>query len=235
MHRPLPAAAFLVALGLAACTEPPRPGVSLYRAVHSGDLEQVKRHLYWKTEINRADVNGDFPLHVAARTGGVTIAEALLAHGADPVAADAAGRTPLEVALANGRTQVALLLIEHRVPLDPQDMLLRMIRAGVSDRDVFNFLVRRGADVNLAGAQRQPPLHIAIATGRLGPVSRLIAFGADSNRPDGQGRFPLDLALARPDSRRGDGRAIIELLQRNGARAETTEGSRPPAPQRTRQ
>ena len=230
MHRPLSAAALLVALGLAACTEPPRPSVSLYRAVHSGDLEQVKRHLYWKTEIDQADVNGDAPLHVAARTGGVTIAESLLAHGADPVAADAAGRTPLEVALANGRTQVALLLIEHRVPLDPQDMLLRMIRTGVSDRDVFNFLVRRGADVNLAGAERQPPLHIAIATGRLGTVSRLIAFGADINRPDGQGRLPLDLALARPDSRRGDGRAIIDLLQRNGARTQATEGSRPPAP-----
>jgi uncharacterized protein len=217
VYRRLSAALLLVALALAACEQPARPTISLYRAVHIGDLDQVKRHLYWKTDINQADVEGDFPLHLAARMGGVPIARELVIHGADPLTLDAAGNTPLEVALAHGKTQVAQMLLEQGVPLDPQAMLVKLVRAGISDRDTFGFLMRRGANVNLADAGGKTPLHVAIESGHLATIPRFLAHGADVNQLDGQGRWPLE--LARSLDKDPDRRAIIQLLERYGARA----------------
>ncbi len=96
----------LTALLLSGCSEPPRPTITLYRAIHSGDLDQIKRHLYWGTDVNQPDPDGDYPLHVAARRGRVVISKELLSHGADPNAENLAGATPLRVALGAGKTQV---------------------------------------------------------------------------------------------------------------------------------
>ncbi len=71
--------------------------------------------------------------------------------------------------------------------------------------------------VNLADAAGETPLHLAIAQGRLATVARLLAYGADVNQPDDQGHLPL--GLARAQRQRPDGRDIVRLLERNGARA----------------
>ncbi len=68
----------------------------------------------------------------------------------------------------------------------------------------------------LAATAGETPLHLAIAQGRLATVARLLAYGANVNRPDDQGRLPLD--LARAQRQRPDGRDIVRLLERNGAR-----------------
>lgn len=225
MYRLMPAALLLMALALAGCQEPSRPTMSMDRAVSSSDLDQLKRHLYWKSNVNLADLNGDFPLHVAARNGRVTIARELVTHGADPGVLNRHGKTPLEVALANGKTQVAQMLIEHGAPLNPQDMLRRLTREGIADRDVFEFLLRRGADIDLPDARGETPLHTAISEGHLGTVSRLIGYGANVNQADAKGRLPLEIAQSQgkgPNSIN-----IVDILIRNGARATTRTGITP--------
>jgi ankyrin repeat protein len=210
--RTLPLLALTTIL-LLACGEPPKPSINLYRAIHAGDLDQIKRHLYWGTDVNQADPDGDYPLHVAARRGRVVIAEELLDHGADPNAENLAGKTPLRVALEEGKTQVAAVLVEEGAAEDPQALLFELARAGVTDRDSLKFLLSQGADIDARDEAGDAALHIAIRDSRLLLVKRLIDQGADVNLADGEGRTPLELAGITRN------RDITLELERYGARA----------------
>ncbi|MCK7582871.1 MAG: ankyrin repeat domain-containing protein [Chromatiales bacterium] len=217
MSRPLLVPLWLSVLLLVACSEPAPPTLNLHRAVAVGDLDQVKRHVYWNTDVDQPDARGDYPLHVAARQGSVNVARALLKAGADPARRDAMGATPLQVALLTGKTQVAQMLIARGVPLESQVLLLELAGAGISDRDSFELLLRRGADLNRTDPNGDTALTLATMRGHLETVARLILLGADVNQPDGQGRLPLDLALAQTGERRDDRTKIVDLLRRNGA------------------
>lgn len=222
MSRPVLVLLCLSVFLLAACSEPARPTVNLHRAVAIGDLDQVKRHVYWDTDVDQPDAQGDYPLHVAARQGSVNITRVLLEAGADPSVRDAAGATPLQTALLTGKTQVAKALIAHGVPLEPQALLLELADAGISDRDSFELLLRQGAELNRVDPNGDTALTRAIARGHLETVARLILLGADVNQPDAQGRPPLDVALEHADGRHGDRTQIVERLQRHGALATKT-------------
>jgi ankyrin repeat protein len=103
----------LVAVLVMACNRPPEPTLNLYRAIHVGDLDQIKRHLYWGTNINQAGADGDYPLHMAARRGHLVVVEELLEHGAALDVRDASQRTPLQAALLAGKTQTARVLLRR--------------------------------------------------------------------------------------------------------------------------
>ncbi|MEY6431156.1 ankyrin repeat domain-containing protein [Thioalkalicoccus limnaeus] len=203
----------LTSLGLSGCGEPARPTVNLDRAVDIGDLDQLRRHLYWGTDINRPNTDGNYPLHVAANAGRVTIARELVRSGAHLDARDSSDRTPLETALYHGRTRVAEMLVRQGAALDPQAMLFSLIRQGVSGRDSLDFLTRRGADLDALDEDGLAPLHRAIEQGRLEQATRLIRAGVDINLPDREGRTPL--AIAQTKGQRG----IIALLKQYGARS----------------
>jgi ankyrin repeat protein len=61
---------------------------------------------------NAKSREGGTPLHTAAFTGDLEIAEMLLAYGADPNATDPEGLTPLDVARDRRNVEVAALF--HR-------------------------------------------------------------------------------------------------------------------------
>lgn len=210
-------ALLILALPLCACSGPPQPSISLYRAVQVGDLNQIKRHIRWGTDLNQADSEGDLPLHLAARAGQVAIARELAGHGASLDARNAAGQTPLDLALAHGKTKVAELLLRFGGHLDPQERLFDLVAKGVSDRDVFDFLIRRGADTNRPNPQGEPPLHLAIRLGHLETVRRLLQRGADVNRPDDSGLTPLALAQGLGPTP-GSTKDIMATLRQYGAR-----------------
>lgn len=197
---------------LTACEQPKQPTMSLYQAVHQGDLNQLKRHLAWDTPIDQPDANGDLPLHVAADQGRYIITQLLLDHGADPNAFDQAGRTPIERALLAGRIQVAQLLLKEGARLDPTELLYQIARHGPADRDVIGFLVQQGAQINQPDAAGDTALHIAIQAKHRVVSKFLIAQGADVNAVNQAGKTPLQLAIA-------DGQQqLIDLLRWNGAK-----------------
>lgn len=208
------AAVVLSALLASGCGEPPRPSINLYRAIQGGDLDQLKRHIYWGTDINKPDPQGQTPLHVAAGRGRLIIARELLKSGADPNALNAAEETPLQAALSQGKTQVADVLLEGGAKDEPQELLFFLVRSGVDDKDSLELLTARGADANAKDKSGQRPLHIAVGDGQRLLTKRLIDLGADVNIPDERGRMPLSIATERGD------RHIIDLLERSGARAE---------------
>ncbi|NCA70072.1 MAG: ankyrin repeat domain-containing protein [Sphingobacteriia bacterium] len=207
----------LVVLVLSACTEPAPPTLSLERAADIGDMDQIKRHIYWKSPLDQPNAAGDPPLHVAARAGRVAIARELALHGASVDAMNTSGETPLQMALANGRTQVAQMLVDQGARLEPQSMLIELARSGRLDRDVLNFLLSAGASLDRPDTAGDAPLHVAIASGQLSATRRLIAAGANVNQPDGKGRLPLQIARESAPGR--DARFIISTLEQMGARA----------------
>lgn len=209
---------------LVACSEPAPPTLNLHRAVAIGDLDQIKRHLHWGTDLNQADAAGDGPLHVAARQGNVASARLLLRGGADPQRRNAQGHTPLQLALIHGKTRVAELLKDQGAPIDPQALLIELADMGVANRDSFEFLLRQGAHLNRPGPSGETALTAAIQGGHLETVARLILLGADVNRPNAAGQRPLDLARSQLGPRRDDRARISELLERNGALPGNQEG-----------
>jgi ankyrin repeat protein len=190
--------------------------VNLHRAVEIGDIDQVSRHIYWKSDLGEPDAHGDPPLHVAARAGRVAITRELARNGADLEAPNAAGKTPLRVALENGRTQVADMLINQGAPLDAQGMLIELVGAGAIKRETLDFLLHAGAQLDGRGQSGDAPLHIAIRNGQLETVRQLILAGADVNQPADDGRLPLRIARESAPGR--DARFIVSTLERNGAR-----------------
>jgi len=216
----VPAALALSVLLLAACGEPPPPTINLYRAIRGGDLDQVKRHIYWGTDLDRTDPQDEPPLHAAVRGGRLIIARELLQKGADPNATNRVGETPLQVALVSGKTQLAGILIEAGATNDLQALLFVLVRAGVDDRDSLAFLTQRGADVDAEDQAGATPLHLAVGNGQRLLTKRLIDLGAHVDTPDSSGRTPLSIAIE------NDNRPIIDLLDRFGARAEPTTSTR---------
>jgi uncharacterized protein len=204
-------ALLLLATLPAACSRPAPPNISLYRAIHAEDLDQIKRHILYGADLNQMDRDGQMPLHVAAEQGSQVLCALLIKHGARLDAHNRQDRTPLEVAVLAGKISVARLLLRYGAALDIQHLLGEVIRSGTDFRDVYDFLLRHGADLNAPDATGNTPLIIAVLTGNRLTVKRLVDRGADINRPGADGLTPL--ALAR---RRGDG-DIVRLLRQYGA------------------
>jgi ankyrin repeat protein len=201
----------LALLTISGCTEPDRPTISLYRAVHVGDINQLERHLHWGADVNAPDPDGNMPLHVASARGRLIVARMLLDGGAKVDARNRDGQTPLYVALMNGRTQLAQMLVQRGAQFDPDGLLREVARNGVADRDVIRYLVANGGDINSSDKNGDTPLHLAVRQGERVVAKHLIDQGADVNALNQAGEAPLDIAIRRDDS------DITQLLQRNGA------------------
>lgn len=203
---------FLVLIiGLSGCSDPGKPSISLNLAVEREDINQIERHIFWGSDINKPNINGETPLHVAATQGSYIVAKLLVEKGADMNATDQEGLTPLDRAALTSRTQIIEYLIEQGAEYDPDQLLQLVVRSGVTDRDIIPMLQRYGADIDHQNSEGKRPLAIAIANGDRVVVKNLIQNGADVNLADHTGTSPLSLALEQGNEN------IIRLLRRNGA------------------
>ena len=76
------------------------PAAQMRRAAEIGDVAQVRMLLDKRAPIDARDDNGRTALMLAVLHGQSDAVDVLLAHGADPNAADAHGTTPLQAAIA---------------------------------------------------------------------------------------------------------------------------------------
>ncbi|PLX59803.1 ankyrin repeat domain-containing protein [Sedimenticola selenatireducens] len=196
---------------LTACGEPDKPSIPLNLAVERGDINQIERHILWGSDINKFNIDGEAPIHVAARQGSYIVVKLLTEKGADINILDKQGISPLGRAILSGRTQIADYLIKQGATQDPDGLLDLMVKAGEQDRDVIPLLIKWGAQINHQNEQGQTPLALAVSTGNLVLVKHLIENGADVNLADNAGQRPLTIARQRGDEN------IIRMLERNGA------------------
>lgn len=203
--------ALLTALFMYACSEPDKPTVSLYLAVHRGDIDQIERHIYWGADINEVDPDGHRPMHVAAEQGRIAVVKMLLKHGAEIDAPDSRGQTAIQVALLSGRIQLADLLMKRGAKLDPSELLLKATTANITDRDVMTWLVDHGANTEQRNTEGDTPLLIAIRHLNHRTVRHLVTANADVNVLDASGKSALQIAESLGSN------DISNLLRRHGA------------------
>jgi ankyrin repeat protein len=87
--------------------------MTLFEAVESGDVEQVKTALAARPDVNMLGPDKRTPLIEAAGRGQLEIVKLLLAAGAEPACRDAFEETALLRAAANGHLEVARVLSPH--------------------------------------------------------------------------------------------------------------------------
>ena len=201
---------FLLAM-LAGCSQPDPPTIPFYPALKNGDLDQIHRHVIHGADVDALAPDGRRPLHIAVESGRWVVVELLLKNGADIDAPDARGRSPLSAALLTRDARIAELLLKQGAAFDADTLLRDVTLAGISDRDVMDFLVSNGANIDVVYADGKSPLILAIENGDRLMAKALVGRGADVNLADAAGRNPLEVATEVGND------AIIRLLLRNGA------------------
>lgn len=119
----------------------------------SPHLQKIGLALLWQADVNALGVDGDAPLHAAARRCAPDVVQLLLCANADPGIRNLRRYTPLHAAADHGATRCAELLIEAGASIDAVDH--------------YGFT----------------PLHGACFRGHADVALRLLHHGADPNRP----------------------------------------------------
>ncbi len=186
--------AILLCSALIACDAQDRPTISLYLAAQRSDLDQLERHLHWRSDINQPFPDGHYPLHVVAKQGKISLLAALLKHQATLTVQNASGLTPVDSAILHGHIQAAELLLNAGAVINASDLLLLAAQQGRQDRDIVHFLIQQGADLETTDTAGNTALLIAIQQHNHRLVAHLLAQGANVNVRNAQGQSALALA-----------------------------------------
>ncbi len=162
---------------------------------------------FFFTEINHYLYAGDTALHMAAAAFQRSIAELLVAHGADHQAKNRRGAGPLHYAADTNHWEPA------------------------AQAEMIAYLLSVGADPNARDKDGVTPLHRAVRTRSLPAVMALLDGGADPKVRNKAGSAPLHLAV-QTTGRGGSGSeharheqaGIIRLLIEHGASPTDKEG-----------
>ncbi|WP_425476986.1 ankyrin repeat domain-containing protein, partial [Novilysobacter arseniciresistens] len=150
-----------------------QPALLSAAAGEDDDPAGVQLLLKLKARVDARGPGGRSALHEAARAGHQAISDALLAAGADPLAADDRHRTPLHEAASGGH----LGLLQHLLDAVPAD---RHEVATATDDD--------GRDLLMLACMSEG--------GDAALVQRLLALGIDPARTDADGKRAVDRAAA---------------------------------------
>ncbi|MGM0851444.1 MAG: ankyrin repeat domain-containing protein [Bacillota bacterium] len=146
-----------------------------FEAIEKGDKKTVEQSLRNDTNLCNADnEQGLIALGVAAHFGHMEIVELLLNFGAD----------------INS-------ISNSKVSYIPSNTALHAGIAGKASKELLEFLLKQGANVNQPDSSGHTPLHIAAFDGSEEIVSLLLAHGDGQEIHSGNDRTPLEIAKER--------------------------------------
>eukprot|EP01105_Mastigella_eilhardi_P000961 TRINITY_DN1120_c0_g1_i1.p1 TRINITY_DN1120_c0_g1~~TRINITY_DN1120_c0_g1_i1.p1 ORF type:complete len:1221 (-),score=409.90 TRINITY_DN1120_c0_g1_i1:38-3700(-) len=172
---------------------------ALAAAVQNCDAEVV-RLLVGKMDkeaINKANLNGDAPIHIAAARGDCDVVLALVQAGADVNAKNAENCTVLQLAVEKDNTEVVKIVAsaaEGIVDINAKTnegwtpLYTACFRGNLA---AVEALTKCGANPNMQNQLGWSPLHAACANGHFDAVRTLLGLQAVINIQDNQGTTPL--------------------------------------------
>ncbi|CAB0029330.1 unnamed protein product [Trichogramma brassicae] len=190
---------------------------------------EINDELNQLVEVDAKNEEGSTPLHLALSRGCKKLNELLLKRHADPNIANAEGRTPLHVICQREDDDVDLV----KMLFEMGDKFNKPIQVDARDKSgctalhlalnrghqqIAEWLLRRGADLNLANAKGSTPLHL-ISAGKMDCADLLQTFfeiSDEQTRPvevdarDNEGKTPLHHAISHRHKK------LFELLLRRG-------------------
>ncbi|KAL7302823.1 hypothetical protein TKK_0004861 [Trichogramma kaykai] len=181
-------------------------------------------------QVDAQDKMGKTPLHVAITKGNINTIEILMRRGAQPNLADENGFTPLHVLCQRENDDVDLLKMlfeaadKFSAPIkvdarDKSDCTPLHLALNRGHEQMAEWLLRRGADLNLANANGSRALHL-ISAARMDHADLLRTFfelSDERTQPveidarDNQGKTPLHYAISHRHKK------VFELLLRRDA------------------
>lgn len=213
---------------------------ALHWAAAAGEMKTIQILLAAGADVHKVNIRGESPLVEAAEQGHLEVIVALIQHGADVTTEgtnalqdalifrhDSIARFLLEkgaiphqhlISLAihdpNGDPILAKLLIEKSIERFEKEShgLLRLLEQNLSV-STMEMLIKKGFDVNCAGADGTAPLHVAARHGSLENVKFLLSHLVDPNRMTDNGYTPLHWAAFCGHTE------VVQLLLGHGAEA----------------
>ena len=194
-------------------------GAEIHKAAKKGSLEKVKAFLTNGEKVDVKDKREMTPLYYAAVGGHKDVCEYLISQGADVNAGSESGFFPLG-GIISTRTErgveIFKLLIDngadYNINFGGYPLLHQAVYSchNESVRNIAEFLIFKGVDINARGYQDKTPLHMV---GCIEICELLISKGADIKARDKNGRTPLSEACSSTRSKK----QICELLLSKGA------------------
>ena len=139
------------------------------------------------------------PVHLATKTGDVSMVRLLLEKNADVNFQDNGGHTPLHWAAYNGNEEMVRLFLERKAGIDGRTNLCQTpLHLAIFHGDIgtVTLLLDRGSDVNAVDIFNYYSLHYAIEQrDDVRMVALLMDRGARVNAAYPEGRTPLHLAV----------------------------------------
>ncbi|KAE8443861.1 hypothetical protein EG329_001270 [Mollisiaceae sp. DMI_Dod_QoI] len=169
----------------------------IHQAVLSRHKAMVDKLLSKNVDLGLTDDEGMNALHLAAKLGECSIAQALI--GSNQLSIEAKDKnlnTALHLATEAGDIDVIRLLTEHHASLEyinKAGQLPLHIAAMYGYEKIVDLLLAMGSPVN-TDDEHASPLHMASAWGWHKVAVKLIKAGADIESRDEKGRTPLYLA-----------------------------------------
>lgn len=187
----------------------------IYSLIEAGDVSAIKNKLNAKELANGKNDKGEYPLHIAIKTGSLEIVTYLIEDsGANINVIDANGKTGIFLACESGFKDIARYLAQKEANPFLSDA------NGVSAVDLalakgFINLIISSKTVNTRSDKMPPLLHRVVESYPLETVESILALNPDINLKDNSGRTALDIAFMHPD--KAESISIAEALINRGA------------------